>query len=210
MSEGWDRRQERLRSDVLDAAGHLVAASGVEALSMRRLAEHAGVAVATLYNQFGDRDGVLVAFVGRGLDGLERRLDNQESLGPIETTRRLFEALDETIRADEDVWRPVFALLKAGKGVAGLDAVGDRFTSIIAHDLGKAEAEGWFALPVDVEVLARHVFHTRMARLERWAAGVIDWSTYRASSTLGLELILAAVLAEPHRSGALARSGVTR
>lgn len=210
MSEGWDRRQERLRADVLAAAGRLIAESGVEHLTMRRLAERAGVAVATLYNQFGDRDGVLVAFVDQALDDLERRLDAHPALGPIAATRGLFAAIDDTVLADVDVWRPVFALLRVGKGVAGMASVGERVIEIIAQDLGKAEADGWFAVPVDTDVLARHVFQTRMARLERWASGSIDWDTYQASSTLGLELILSAVLAEPHRSDALGRSGVTR
>ena len=67
MSEGWERRQEQTRRDVVTAAGALIAEGGVEALTMRKLAERAGVSVATLYNQFGDRDGVLVAFVSSGL-----------------------------------------------------------------------------------------------------------------------------------------------
>jgi AcrR family transcriptional regulator len=208
VSDGWERRQERTRSDVLSAAGSLIAESGVEGLTMRRLAERAGVAVATLYNQFGDRDGVLVAFVSAGLDGLERQVDAQSELGPIDTTRGLFDALDRTVRADEAVWRPVFALLKAGSGVAGMGAVGERVVAIIEQDLGKAAADGWFAVPVDVEALARHIFVTRMSRLERWAVGTIDWTIYESSSALGLELSLAAVLAEPRRSDALARSGV--
>jgi AcrR family transcriptional regulator len=53
MGHGWDDRQVRTRADVLVAAGELIAAGGVEGLSMRKLADRAGVAVATLYNQFG-------------------------------------------------------------------------------------------------------------------------------------------------------------
>ncbi|MDG1392647.1 MAG: TetR/AcrR family transcriptional regulator, partial [Ilumatobacter sp.] len=68
---GWERRQERTRAEVLAAAGEIIAAEGLEGLTMRKLAARAGVAVATLYNQFGDRDGVLVAFVSNGLDQLE-------------------------------------------------------------------------------------------------------------------------------------------
>jgi AcrR family transcriptional regulator len=210
VSDGWERRIQRTRADVLAAVGELITEAGVDGMTMRRLAERAGVAVATLYNQFGDRDGVLVAYVANGLDELEHRLDAGPAVGPIETTRAMLGALDDTLVADEPIWRPLFAALKSGTGVHGMGEVGDRVVALIEQDLAKAAAAGMFDVDVDTERLARHVFVTRMARVERWAQGVIDWSQYRTSSALGLELILAAVLGEPHRSDALGRSGVVR
>lgn len=210
MSDGWERRQERTRRDVIGAAGTLIAEGGVEGLTMRRLAERANVAVATLYNQFGDRDGVLVAFVSSGLDQLEVELDAQPDAGPIDTTRQLFEALDENFAAEPAVWRPIFASLKSATGAQGMGAVGDRVVAYIESDFAKAAAEGLFVVDCDVEALARHVFNSRILRLEKWAHSMIDWEQYRASSTLGLELIIAAVVAEPLRLQALARSGVVR
>lgn len=210
MSEGWVRRQERTRRDVLDAAGALIAEDGLDGLTMRKLAERAGVAVATLYNQFGDRGGVLVAFVSAGLDQLEVDLDAQPPVGPIDTTRALLEAFDDTFSSEPDVWRPIFASLKSGNGAHGMGEVGDRVVAYIEADFAKAAADSMFGVDVDVQRLARHVFITRMSRLEKWAHGAIDWDWYRSSSRLGLELSLAAVLSEPYRSEALARSGVTR
>jgi len=208
MSDGWERRQERTRRDVIDAAGVLIAESGLDGLTMRKLAERAGVAVATLYNQFGDRDGVVVAFVSSGLDQLEVELDAQPDAGPVDTTRALFEALDESFAAEPEVWRPIFASLKSGSEDHGMGQVGDRVVAYIEHDLAKAAADERFDIDVDVARLARHIFNTRMNRLEKWASAAIDWDVYRTSATLGLELILAAVLREPHRRDALRRSGV--
>lgn len=210
MSDGWERRQERTRRDVLDATGALISESGVDGLTMRKLAERAGVAVATLYNQFGDRDGVLVAFVSSGLDQLEIELDAQPDAGPIDTTRQLFEALDEKFSDEPDVWRPIFASLKSGSGGHGMGEVGDRVVASIEADFAKAAADGRFVADIDVVGLARHVFITRMNRLEKWATADIEWESYRASSTLGLELILAAVLAGSDRDDALRRSGAIR
>ena len=208
MSDGWERRQERTRRDVIDAAGALIAESGLDGLTMRKLAERAGVAVATLYNQFGDRDGVVVAFVSSGLDQLELELDAQPDAGPIDTTRALFEALDESFAAEPEVWRPIFASLRSGSEDHGMGQVGDRVVAYIENDLAKAASDGRFDVEVDVERLARHIFNTRMNRLEKWANAAIDWDMYRSSGTLGLELILAAVLCEPHRRNALLRAGV--
>ena len=194
---GWDRRQERTRGDVLAAAGEIIAVDGVDGLTMRKLAARAGVAVATLYNQFGDRGGVLIAFVSNGLDQLEGDIDDQPTRAPIDTTRALFEAFDRTLSAAVDVWRPIFATIESGPGADGMGAVGDRFVQIIEHDLARAAAEELLVPGCDTARLARHIFNTRMNRTEKWAVGAIDWQEYRESSNLGLELVFAAVLESP-------------
>ncbi len=209
VQSGWERRQARTRRDVLAAAGELIAADGLDGLTMRKLASRAGVAVATLYNQFGDRDGVLVAFVSNGLDQLEVDFDEQPERGPIEATRALFRALDDTVGSAVDIWRPIFASLKSGPGSHGMGSVGDRVVHIIEHDLARAATESMFVGECDVARLARHIFITRMNRLEKWATGAIEWDWYRESSELGLELTLAAVLASPtERLAALRSSGI--
>ncbi len=214
MAHGWDERQERTRNDVLDAVGSLITEGGVEHLTMRRLAERAGVAVATLYNQFGDREGVIVAFVSRGLDDLEQRLDAEPADDPVDATRAVFDALDATIGADPAAWQPVFAMIKSEAELEGLGAVGDRFAAIIEHDLAKAAVAGKFVEvergdSIDTETLAWHLLGQRLRVLERWAIDAISWQEYREIGTLGLELSLAALLHDDERFAALRRAGVT-
>jgi len=208
MSEGWKTRQQRTRAEILQAVGEIIAADGVDGLTMRKLADRANVAVATLYNQFDDRSGVLVAFVSNGLDELEFELDEQPAAEPIEATRVMLEALDQTLVSDETVWRPVLASLKTSPMVDRMGSVGDRIVHAVEVDLGKAEAEGMFVADCDIQRLARHIFIQWMRGLERWAQGAIDWPTYRSSTSLGLELALASVLVDPYRFEALRRAGI--
>lgn len=49
------------RNRIIRKVRDLVAERGIEPLGMRELAEECGVAVATLYNQFGSREGVIGA-----------------------------------------------------------------------------------------------------------------------------------------------------
>jgi len=175
---------------------------------MRKLADRAGVAVATLYNQFTDRDGVLVAFVGSGLDQLEFELDEQPAADPIDATRVLFAALDETIDARKHVWRPVLATLRSVPNSPRMGAVGERIVAAIEFDLAKAQAAGLLIAHCNVERLAWHIFVSWMRGLERWAQGTIDWDVYRSSSRTAVEVALASVLLEPQRSDALRRAGV--
>ncbi len=208
MSQGWESRQQRTRSEILHAVGEIIAEDGLDGLTMRKLAERAGVAVATLYNQFTDRDGVLVAFVSNGLDELEFELDEQPATDPVDSTRVLFTALHATIDARRHVWRPVLATLRSVPDSPRMGAVGERIVAAIEADLAKAQAAELFVAPCDTERLAWHIFVSWMRGLERWAQGTIDWELHQSNAEIALELALAAVLVEPLRSDALARSGV--
>lgn len=208
MSQGWESRQQRTRAEILHAVGEIIAADGLDGLTMRKLADRAGVAVATLYNQFDDRDGVLVAFVSNGLDQLEFELDEQPAADPIDGIRVLFAALDETIDARTHVWRPVIATLRSVPDSPRMGSVGERIVAAIEADLDKARAAGLLVADCKVDRLAWHIFVSWMRGLERWAQGTIDWDLYRSSSQTAIEVALAAVLLEPLRTEALGRAGV--
>ena len=208
MGQGWESRQQRTRSEILNAVGEIIAADGLDGLTMRKLAERAGVAVATLYNQFTDRDGVLVAFVSSGLDQLELELDEQPAAEPIDATRVLFAAVDETIDARKHVWRPVLATLRSVPDSPRMGGVGERIVAAIEADLAKAQATGLLVADCNIDRLAWHIFVSWMRGLERWAQGTIDWDVYRSSTDTAIEVALAAVLVEPMRSEALRRAGV--
>ena len=53
-----------------------MAARGIEALTIRDLADECGVAVATLYNQFGSREGVIGAALEADFRGRFEPLSN--------------------------------------------------------------------------------------------------------------------------------------
>ena len=50
---------QKRRQRILDAARKMIAQHGVDKLRVRDLADAAGVATATLYNQFGGKDGIV-------------------------------------------------------------------------------------------------------------------------------------------------------
>lgn len=208
MNRGWQSRQQRTRAEILLAVGEIIDADGLDGLTMRKLADRAGVAVATLYNQFTDRDGVLLAFVSSGLDELQLELEEQPDTGPIDTTRALFAALDEKIDRRAHIWRPVIATLRPAPDKSRMGALGERVVAVIGADLVRAQAAGLFVVPCNTDRLAWHVFVSWMRGLERWSHGTIMWDVYRSSSKTALELALAAVLIEPLRSDALHRAGV--
>ena len=57
------RQRHERRAAVLAAAREMIAEFGYAGVTVRDLAERCGVSVPTLYNQFGDKDGVLSAAI---------------------------------------------------------------------------------------------------------------------------------------------------
>ena len=61
------QQQDELRAKILDAARELFVAHGVEAVSMRKVAEKIGYTATTLYNHFEDKDALLARPLRRRL-----------------------------------------------------------------------------------------------------------------------------------------------
>ena len=55
------QQQDELRAKILDAARELFVAQGVEAVTMRKVADKIGYTATTLYNHFEDKDALLRA-----------------------------------------------------------------------------------------------------------------------------------------------------
>jgi AcrR family transcriptional regulator len=76
-----DPQQARSRARVqaiLDAADRILAAEGVEALTMRRIVDDAGVPTGTIYQFFADKGAVLSAVAQRYLDLFVRTMSELE------------------------------------------------------------------------------------------------------------------------------------
>jgi AcrR family transcriptional regulator len=75
-------RSRRRVEGILDAAARLVVEHGVEALTTRGIADAAGVPVASLYQYFADKEGVLLALAGRDMEEMDAQV--AEDLGRLE------------------------------------------------------------------------------------------------------------------------------
>ncbi len=76
-----ERLREQTDAAILEATERVLAQHGLTGASMQAIAREAGVAVGTLYNRFGDRDGLLRSLVE------ERRAELAASLAQLETDR---------------------------------------------------------------------------------------------------------------------------
>lgn len=67
---------EQTRRTLLEAAEGLLAESGIAAVTVRSVAEHAGTTTRAVYALFGSKEGLVQALAARGFDLVSERVDS--------------------------------------------------------------------------------------------------------------------------------------
>lgn len=185
------RVQARTSRRVLDAARAFIEQHGVEQLSMRRLADEAEVSVRTLYNHFGDKDGLLTALVQRSLDSMDVEVHHIAASDPIE---RIWEAVAVSIDTMvADVPKAVVrAILMDDSRVNQLNK---RWAGwhLIVTEIRSATRDGALRADVDPDVLAEHAGMILFHLQRRWTAGDIDGIELRAHALHAFDIALLAI-----------------
>lgn len=185
------RAQQRTQRHVLDVARAFVEEYGVEHLSMRRLATEAEVSVRTLYNHFGDKDGLLTALVQRSLDSIDVAVHHLSSRDPIE---RIWEAIALSIdRILADVPKAVIRAVLMDDRL--LHQINLRWTGwdLIVNEIRAATRRGVLRDDVDPDVLADHAAMVLFHLQRRWTVGQIDSEDLRAGALHAFDLCLLTV-----------------
>lgn len=185
------RAQERTRRHVLDAARAFLEEHGVEQLSMRRLADEAGVSVRTLYNHFGDKDGLLTALIQRSLDSMDVAVHHLSSADPIE---RIWEAIALSIdKVVADIPRAVVRAVLMDDRL--LNQINLRWTGwdLIVSEMRAATHRGVLSADIEPDVLVDHAGMVLFHLQRRWTAGDIDTDELRAGALHAFDLFLLTV-----------------
>ena len=84
------QQQEDLRAKILDAARELFVNEGVEAVSMRKIADKIGYSATTLYNYFEDKEALLYALCDADFGTLQELFKKIGKIAdPIERLRKM-------------------------------------------------------------------------------------------------------------------------
>lgn len=105
---------ERRRPQVLDSARTIIVERGIAGVSMTAVADHMGVSKPVVYACFERRDDLLAALLAREerrlLEGVLGALPDPPSFeDPHRLLVEAFQALLETVAAEPDSWRVLFA-----------------------------------------------------------------------------------------------------
>jgi AcrR family transcriptional regulator len=136
------------RAEILAAATELIAAHGVQGMTMRQLASACGLNIATLYHYFGSKSELLGAIVGERHydDGLrELSLSIDVALPPRPRLATFFAQLAEQAMGELRLWRMLIgeslrddavALAEARRLSEALEHAVDRWLADLFPELG--------------------------------------------------------------------------
>lgn len=182
----------------------MIRETGDAALSMRALAERAGVSPATPYNLFGSRRAIVLAAVGDVPEFLTRfrRFNAPDAVEPL---FRAVELAVEFYVADpffyRTLWRAVFA---GSEGVRPeiYSAARDAFWRDLLEAAGRA---GVFEPDVDLELLWRALDRAFSSSMLEWVLGELADARLAPTIRHGYALVLGGAASEAWRPLLLAR-----
>lgn len=132
---------------LLAAAERLLTEEGVEAVSVRRVSEAAGVSPRAIYSLFGAKDGVLRALYREAFDALVADLDAQALSGdPVEDVVLAGLGFRGWAKARPDLFRLVFdeRPVRVARDDAGVEAAA-RAAGRLMGRIARCEAQGLIA-----------------------------------------------------------------
>jgi AcrR family transcriptional regulator len=182
---------------VLRAARTLVAARGLEALTMKELALEADVSVASLYNLIGGRDDVVRALGLYLLEELDDAFVHVKAGDPIDRAQKLLITVIDTVI--EDLPQPlVLVLLSDVRLYSNLKpplqpskALTDAIQAMV--DAGMLNNE------LSINLITKQVWWSHTAYLRQWADGFLNERELRAATLHSLDVCLLAMATLPVR-----------
>jgi AcrR family transcriptional regulator len=193
-----DARRQR----ILEAARTLIAAGGMQALSMRKLAAEAGLSVTTLYNLYGVRGEILHALIDDAVDRMDAILEADAPLeDPLERCRAVITLSIRHLSENEAIYRP---MMVAGYEGLALEATADRRFATRAAGMQRAAleeaiAQGLLLGTLDPRQLADQVYHGYELACVQWGFGQLNAAGFRARALYGLYVTLLAIATDAVR-----------
>jgi AcrR family transcriptional regulator len=182
-----DKNKAANRSKILESAKVLVQLCGIEALSMRALAELAEVSPRTPYNLFGSKTDLLLAMLDIPMKELARNMPLNKSK-VLESSLDLLETAFALYAPAVDYYRKIYW------GIMSSDNHDSRARSLestkqfVLAAILQAQANGELEVEVDADLLANHLVVTIAGLLGLWASDLLTDQelTDYTSRSLGL------------------------
>jgi AcrR family transcriptional regulator len=187
-----EKQASERRERILEAARMLIRETGGTAFSMRALAEKAEVSLATPYNLFGSKGGVLYALLNASLDKVDRATVTFSSSNPVERVLEVAGIAADVYARDPAFYRPLMQFLLGARDE-------EHRPRFIAQSLRRwtrtvqaAVRHGLLSATIDPELLARQLMINFIGVLDLWIHEELGDDAFRAQSLYGLTLLVSA------------------
>lgn len=167
-----ENNKQQNRQKILDAARELLLSGGLEALSMRELADRAQVSSRTPYNLFGSKTDVLIGLLDEPMQQIWKALppqfENGVLLAMMETCERAYALYDREIDYYRQIYWGVMTSDHSGTRQDVLHGV-KRFVMPLVD---AAVLNGELVPETQVDALTSHVVMMVAGYLGLWGAGL--------------------------------------
>ena len=185
--------QRERRKRILDATYDLARSGGFDAVQMRAVAEHADVALGTLYRYFPSKIHLLVSALGRQFEDAAGRMHEKEIPGDTAGDRVLWvlKWMARGMQGDPKLTEALTrAFMFADSSVAAeIHVVGMAMTSIVTHAMhGGTPDDG--AITDDDVAIARVIGDVWLSALVAWVTGRSTAAETAAHMEKAVHLIL--------------------
>jgi AcrR family transcriptional regulator len=197
-----DRQMRERRARILEAAAQLIRTTGGTGLSMRTLAQRAEVSLATPYNLFGSKGGVLMALQFSSLERLEQAMEELSPRDPIEQVLEVAHRGARIYTGDPSFWLPLMQAHWLARGDIQESPLHPRIVALWERSLRAGVEAGRLIPEANPEFVARMLVICFYGVLIMWIQGSLDGDGFRTHVLYGFVLTLLGV-ATPAARGKL-------
>jgi AcrR family transcriptional regulator len=189
--------EERTRR-IVETTVELAERGGFEAVRLRDVASHAGVALGTLYRRFRSKEDLLLAALEREVFGHEQLLNRGLSRGdtPLERLTSFFQVFTRALCRRPNLARALIRAIATGEPelTQKVAAFHTRVEDLITAALrGDAAADSELAITEEERSLAYTLQLVWFASLVGWAAGLHGPTAVVEQTQVAAELMLRGV-----------------
>jgi AcrR family transcriptional regulator len=177
------------RERILDAARRLIRSAGT-GFSMRALAEESQVSLATPYNLFGSKGGVLDALLNASLDNVDRATHTFRSTDPIERVLEVAGIAADVYARDPAFYQPLMQFLLGAREVVHRPRFIARSLALWNRTVQAAVRHRLVSADVAAGPLARQLMINFAGVLELWIHEELDEDGLRDQALYGSTLLL--------------------
>jgi len=186
-----ERAKGGRRARIVEAASALLREVGIADLSVKMIADQAGVSPATVYNLFGAKAAVLENVYERDLAEFEKLVDEAPSADSLE---RIFDAVAIAAglyRSDPRFYRSVASMPNSNAADAALIARVNRSRAGVWVEMVRTAAEdGHLRGDTDVSWVGAAMRHLAGGALSAWLGGLISVDQYETDVRYGFAAVL--------------------
>jgi AcrR family transcriptional regulator len=191
--------KNRRRVRILEAARQCIRDGGAENVSLKAIANAAELSVATLYNLFGSKEGILVALLVSSIESFRQRSPDVTSpavRGRFDSLSAI--AIDEFV-SDEFFYRELIKSLSQMESRVHLSGLVGLSLDLGEPIVNRMIEAGELTEVVSPRVLSHHLFMGFVHAVQLWSSGVTSSAQFRTQVAHTQCLLLAGVATEGFR-----------